>query len=83
MTLLFKQKGKTKMGLSAFYKAMLIIVVSRNILTKFVFLFSGSLTLCNYYCCSVTKLCSPLCDPMNCSIPVFPYLLEFAQIHVY
>ena len=47
MTLLFKHKGKTKMGLPDFYKAMLIIVVSRNILTKFVFLFSGPLTLCN------------------------------------
>ena len=35
-------------------------------------------------CCSVTKLCLTLCDPMNCSTPGFPvlyYLLEFAQTH--
>ena len=35
-------------------------------------------------CCSVTKLCLTLCDPMDCSIPGFPvpyYLLEFAQTH--
>ena len=33
-------------------------------------------------CCSVAKLCPTLCNPMNCSMPVFPvlqYLLEFGQ----
>ena len=37
-------------------------------------------------CCSVTKLCPTLCDPMNCSMPgffVLHYLLEFAQTHVH
>ena len=37
-------------------------------------------------CCSVTKLCPPVCDAMDCSMPGFPvlhYLLEFAQIHVH
>ena len=36
-------------------------------------------------CCSVTKSCSTLCNPMNSSTPgflVLHYLLEFAQIHV-
>ena len=36
--------------------------------------------------CSVTWLCSTLCDPMGYSTPAFPvpyYLLEFAQIHVH
>ena len=36
-------------------------------------------------CCSVTKPCLTLCDPMNYSRPVSPvlyYLPEFAQIHV-
>ena len=31
-------------------------------------------------CCSVTKLCPTLCEPMDCSMPAFPllhYLLEF------
>ena len=40
--------------------------------------------ICN--CCSIAKLCLTLCNPMNCSLPgfpVFPYLLEFAQIHVH
>ena len=31
-------------------------------------------------CCSVTKLCSTLCSPMDCSTPsVFHYLPEFVQ----
>ena len=37
-------------------------------------------------CCSVTKLCPTLCDPMNCSMPgffVLHHLLEFAQTHVH
>ena len=36
-------------------------------------------------CCSITKSCQTLCDPMDCSIPgsILYYLLEFAQIHVY
>ena len=37
-------------------------------------------------CCSVTKFCPTLCDPMDCSTPGFPvlhYLLEFAQTHVH
>ena len=42
--------------------------------------------LINILCCSVTKLCLTLCDPMGCSTPglsVFHYLLEFAQTHVH
>ena len=38
------------------------------------------------YCCSVSKSCPTLCDPMNCSIPGFPvlhYHQEFAQTHVH
>ena len=37
-------------------------------------------------CCSVTKMCSALCDSMDCSMPdfcVLHYLLEFAQTHVH
>ena len=37
-------------------------------------------------CCSVTKSCPALCNPMNCSMPGFPalhYLPEFAQTHVH
>ena len=37
-------------------------------------------------CCSVTQLCLTLCNPMECSMPVFPvldYLPEFAQTHVH
>ena len=39
-----------------------------------------------YYCCSLTKLCPTLWDPMNCSTPGFPvlrYLPELAQTHVH
>ena len=39
------------------------------------------------YCyCSVAKLYPTLCNPMDCSMPVFPvlhYLPEFAQTHVH
>ena len=37
-------------------------------------------------CCSVSKSCLTLCEPMDCSTPVFPalhYLQEFAQTHVH
>ena len=37
-------------------------------------------------CCSVTKSCPTLCDPMDCStpgLPVLHYLPEFAQVHVH
>ena len=37
-------------------------------------------------CCSVTKSCLILCDPMNCSMPgfsVYHYLPEFSQAHVH
>ena len=37
-------------------------------------------------CCSVTKSCPFLCDPMDCSMPGFPvlhHLPEFAQTHVH
>ena len=36
--------------------------------------------------CSVTQLCPTLCDPMDCSTPVFPvlhHLLDPAQTHVH
>ena len=37
-------------------------------------------------CCSLTKLCLTLCQPMDCSTEgssVLHYLLNFAQIHVH
>ena len=37
-------------------------------------------------CCSVTKSCPTLCNPMECRTPgssVLHYLPEFAQIHVH
>ena len=37
-------------------------------------------------CCSVTQLCLPLCDPMDCSmsgLPVPHHLPEFAQVRVH
>ena len=37
---------------------------------------------CEHCCCSVSKSCPTLCDPMDCSPPGFPvsqYLAEFAQ----
>ena len=40
----------------------------------------------SHYCCSVTKSCLTLCDPMGCSMPGLPvphHLLEFPQGHVH
>ena len=39
-----------------------------------------------YCCCSVTKSCPTLCDPMDCSMPAFPvlhHLPEFVQTCVH
>ena len=46
----------------------------------------GLCLLRNGCCCSVTKLCLTLCDPMGCNMPGFSvphYLLEFAQTHIH
>ena len=53
-----------------------------------IFFFLGKLLSAddNICCCSVTKLCLTLCDPMNCSTPgslVFHSLPKFAQTHVH
>ena len=46
-----------------------------------------SVGMCGFdHSCSDTKLCPALCDPMDCSMPVFPvlhHLLEFVQIPVH
>ena len=37
-------------------------------------------------CCSVTKPCLTVCDPMDCSTPGLPiphHLLVFAQVHIH
>ena len=39
-----------------------------------------------YCCCSVTKPCLTLCEPMGCSTPCLPiphHLSEFAHVHVH
>ena len=39
-----------------------------------------------YCCCSVTKSCTTLCNPKDCSMPGFPilhYVSEIAQIHAH
>ena len=30
-------------------------------------------------CCSVAQSCQPLCDPMDCSTPVFPFTITISQ----
>ena len=42
--------------------------------------------MCYYCCCSVTKSCWTLCDPMDCSMPDYPvlhHLPELTQTHVH
>ena len=46
----------------------------------------GNFFLLHYCCCSLTKSCVTLCDPMDCSTPgnsVLHCLPEFAQIHAH
>ena len=53
-----------------------------GIFSSFILHFAHSILL---LCCSVTKLCQTLCDPMDYSTTdssVFHYLPEFAQIQV-
>ena len=50
--------------------------------------FSSKLLKClkAFCCCSVTRLCLTICDPMDCStqgFPVLHHLLELAEIHVH
>ena len=54
-------------------------------LMKLFYMYISSYNLC-ICCCSVTKSCPTLCNPMDCSTPVFlvlHYLPEFAETHVY
>jgi len=63
----------------------LIIYLSVNHLSFYVYIYPyiyGSIY--PFCCCSVTKLCLTLCEPMDCSTPgssVLHSLLELAQIH--
>ena len=53
---------------------------------KFRVLFSFQNILYVCCCCSVAQSCPTLCDPMDCSMPVFPvlyHLPEFAQTRVH
>ena len=46
--------------------------------------FWTEISCCCCCCCPVAQSCATLCDPMDCSKPVFPvlhHLLEFAQSH--
>ena len=48
--------------------------------------FWTEISCCCCCCCPVAQSCATLCDPMDCSKPVFPvlhHLLEFAQTHVH
>ena len=48
---------------------------------------SNDLTIlhsCKFCCCSVAQSCPTFCDPVDCSMPGFPFLhhlQEFAQTH--
>ena len=61
------------------------VIVSSLISLNSVLQFSVYKLFISFCCCSVTKSCLTLCDPMNCSTPGFPvlhYLPEFPQTHV-
>ena len=69
-------------GMQKQFQAKLFPVSSQN----YFFEQKGYFLVLTICCCSVTKSCPTLCDPMNCSIPGFPvlhYPLEFAQTHVH
>ena len=52
----------------------------------YVYIHTQMLIYVHCCCCSVTKSCPALCDPMDCSTPGFPvphHLSEFTQLHVH
>ena len=60
--------------------AWLPILILRHILLE------NNILNCYIICCSVTKSCSTLCNPLDCNTPcssVLHYLLQFAQINVH
>ena len=64
----------------------MIVKLLKTKVSEKIFRATRNKTLNCCYCCSVTKLCPTLCNPMNCSMPVFlvlQYLPEFAQIHIH
>ena len=57
-----------------------------NIPSGFLCFFGGLTCSSILCCCSVAQLCPTLCNPMDCSLLVFPvlnHLPEFAQTHVH
>ena len=64
-----------------------IVSASSSKFFSFATIFSDFQKLCFMSCCfSVSKSCSTLCEPMDCSIPGFPvlhHLPELAQPHVH
>ena len=83
------------LGISEFVEgrgAGVVVVVRRQITEHSVS--SSRVRICvvqndeqpNISCCSLTKSCPTLCDPMDCSMPGFPVLHclpGFAQTHVH
>ena len=68
------------------FKKLMVKFLDLWNLLKFKSCFERSVLLQDYYCCSVTKLCLTLCDPMSCNMPGFPvldYLPELTQTHVH
>ena len=64
----------------------MIVKLLKTKVSEKIFRATRNKTLNCCYCCSVTKLCPTLCNPMNCSMPgflVLQYLPEFAQIHIH
>ena len=41
---------------------------------------TANLVIQSYNCCSVTKSCLILCDPMDCSVPGFPVLHSLQEL---
>ena len=75
-------KWKSKQS-KATYKAMLSCITISQLIKFSDYIFSFSNIYC---CCLVTKSCTTLTDPMDCSMPGFPVLYqvpEFAQTHVH
>ena len=68
------------------FTAIMMIKIFRAVILYSSFFLAKKKTKLTWCCCSVTRSCLTLCNPMDCNTPGFPvlqHLPEFAQTHIH